>query len=165
MQKRRLNIDWLNHSLEFIVVIIGILIAFQLNKCSVDNQQRETVAIHMGQIKEEAEFNKWSIQQAIKKSESNIGKLDTILNLLNSQTDYEKVNDLTLELLNYSGAYLRKNAYQNLIESGDIRFIDEFETKKKIINLYEYYKWVESMDDLFRDVYIQDFLPLFKSKL
>jgi len=33
------RIDWLNHSLEFVVVIVGILIAFQLNKCSIERSQ------------------------------------------------------------------------------------------------------------------------------
>jgi len=43
----RNKIDWLKHTLEFIVVTIGILIAFQLNKCSVEKAQKKTIGIHI----------------------------------------------------------------------------------------------------------------------
>lgn len=61
------------------------------------------------------------------------------------------------------GRIFRKNAYQNLVESGDIRFIKNFDTKQNIINLYEYYKWVESFDEISRNLYIQDYYPYLKN--
>ena len=50
MSKRKFRIDWLNHSLEFIVVLIGILIAFQLNQCSTDKQNKKTSDTHLEEI-------------------------------------------------------------------------------------------------------------------
>lgn len=163
MNTKKKHIDWLNHSLEFIVVIIGILIAFQLNKCSAENQQEKTIAIHLEQIKKETEINKRFLESALKLGESNLAKIDTIFVLLNQKEDYIEINQLSIELLNLSGAYFRKNAYQNLVESGDIRFIKNFDTKQNIINLYEYYKWVESFDEISRNLYIQDYYPYLKN--
>ncbi len=163
MNTEKKHIDWLNHGLEFIVVIIGILIAFQLNKCSAENQQEKTITTHLEQIKEETEINRKFLESALKLGESNLAKIDTIFVLLNQKEDYQRINQLSIELLNLSGAYFRKNAFQNLVESGDIRFIKSFDTKQKIINLYEYYKWVESFDEISRNLYIQDYYPYLKN--
>ena len=163
MTKKKIHIDWLNHGLEFIVVIIGILIAFQLNKCSSENQQEKTINIHLEQIREEAEFNKKSLESALALGESNTAKMDTVFALLNRSDNYSRINQLSIELLNLGGTYFRKNAFQNLVESGDIRFIKDFETKQRIINLYEYYKWVESFDEISRSLYMQDYYPYIKN--
>lgn len=159
MTKKKVHIDWLNHGLEFVVVVLGILIAFQLNKYSSENQQATTISNHLEQIKKEAEFNKSSLQSALELGEANMSKLDTIFSLLSQQDDYERINLLSIELLNLGVTYFRKNAFQNLVETGDIRFIKNFDVKQEIINLYEYYKWVESFDEISRSLYMQDYYP------
>jgi len=165
MNQGRKKIDWLNHSLEFFVVIIGILIAFQLNKCSSDNAQRKTIDIHISQIVEETEFNKKAIERAISFTESNLLKLDTVAQLIQIDEDYHTVNRLSLELLNLGGSYIRKNAYQTLVESGDIRLMKDFNEKNRIINLYEYYKWVESFNDISSNLFTSDYYPYLKDNL
>jgi len=163
MTKSKMQIDWLNHGLEFIVVIVGILIAFQLNTCSSENRQRKTVETHLEQIRKETELNKKFLESSVKYAEANTLKLDTIFLLLDAKKDLEKVNSLSLDLLNLGGSYIRKNAYKNLIESGDIRFIDEFKVKQRIINLYEYYKWVELFDEISLDLHQQDYYPYLRN--
>lgn len=163
MKKQRNRIDWLNHGLEFFVVIIGILLAFQLNKCSSENQKNKTITTHLEQIVQEAKINKASLESALEVGQLNMVKMDTILALLNRGEDYDRVNRLSFELLNLGGTYFRKNAYQNLVESGDIRFIKDFTTKQQVINLYEYYKWVESFDQISRSLYMSDFYPYVKN--
>ena len=165
MTKRKASIDWWNQGLGFVVAIIGILIAFQLDKCSSENGQRKTINVHLRQIKEEAEFNKQSLESCLKHGESNMAKLDTLLSLSMEGNDFERMNRLSLELLNLSRVYFRKNAYQNLIESGDIKLIKQFDTKQKIINLYEYYKWVEPYDEISRTLYSEDYHPYIQTNL
>lgn len=41
------KIDWLNHGLEFAFVLVGILIAFQLNNWSIKNDEKDLVNLHM----------------------------------------------------------------------------------------------------------------------
>ncbi len=139
------------------------MIAFQLNKYSSDNQQRKTIATHLEQIAQETELNKSSLENAIKHSEGNISKLDTVISLINQRKDYDKINVLALELLNLGGVYIRKNAYQNVIETGDIRFMKDFEEKQHIIDLYEYYKWVEAFDEISNNLYMEDYYPYLKN--
>ncbi len=159
----KIRIDWLNHALEFFVVIIGILIAFQLNQYSLEKEQRQTIGNHLTQIKEETEFNKKSLQRAISYSEANLLKLDTVLGLIKRKENYPKINRLSLELVNLGGVYIRKNAYSTLVETGDIKFMKDFESKKKITNLYEYYKWIESISKVTMDVYANDYYPYLRN--
>lgn len=163
MNTRRQKIDWLNHSLEFIVVIVGILIAFQLNKCSSEKEQKSTIDIHSTEILKETRLNKTSFENAIKYDELNIAKMDTLFNLLKEKDDYAKINQLSFELLSLGGVYIRKNAYQTLIETGDIRFMKNYEDKQRIVNLYEYYKWVESFNEISLNLYTSDYYPYLKN--
>ncbi|WP_298369187.1 hypothetical protein [uncultured Lutibacter sp.] len=157
------KIDWLNHSLEFVVVIVGILIAFQLNKCSFENEQSLTIDIHSKEIIKETNLNKTSFENAIKYDELNLMKMDTLFKLLENKNNFIKANHLSLELLNLGGVYIRKNAYKILIESGDIRFIRNYEEKQNIVNLYEYYKWVESFNEISMNLYTSDYYPYLKN--
>ena len=162
MNTSKPKIDWLNHVLEFLVVIIGILLAFQLNKCSANRQQNANVDIHLSEIIKETESNKYFLEEAIAYTESNQLKFDTIFQLIESGENFSKVNFLSLDLLNLGGVYLRKNAYKTLVETGDVKFIKKFEQKQKIVNLYEFYKWVEMFDEISLKLHQTDYYPYLK---
>jgi len=51
-------------------------------------------------------------------------------------------------MMNVGGLYVKKNAYASFTESGDIRFLDDFEKKSELIELYEYYKLAEVQNQL-----------------
>lgn len=141
------------------VVIIGILLAFQLNECATDSAEQKTVRNHLEEIRSETEYNANALRISIDQAESTISKLDSILVLIREDNNYALVNTLSIDVLNLGGTYFRKNAFQNLVESGDIRFIEDFKTKQRIINLYEYYKWVEAFDEISSTLYMEDYYP------
>lgn len=70
LNKEKYHIDWLNHALEFIVVVIGILLAFQLNKCSDENKNKKIIKNHLYQIYEETKINKNYLAQSIEENEN-----------------------------------------------------------------------------------------------
>lgn len=156
------KIDWLNHTLEFVVVVIGILLAFQLNKCSSDRKEASTIQTHIEQIKEETKFNLGSIDVSIELAELNRRKLDTIFQMIFTTKDFSEINRLSIDLLNIGGVYFKKNAYSTIVQSGDIRFIKDLEKKQEIVGLYEYYKWVENIESLSLNDFNKDFYPYVK---
>ena len=157
MSKRK--IDWLNHGLEFFVVIIGILLAFQLNKYAENRNNRNNVKVHIEQLKEETKLNSFFMKNGVKYSEIGLHKMDTLINLLESQKDFKTVDRLLVEFMEFNGVYIRKNAYHSLIESGDFRLMASMDEKQKIINLYEYYDWVESFSEDAFSKYNSEFYP------
>lgn len=147
---------------KFIVVIVGVLIAFQLNTCARDHSQDALVKTHMEAIIEETKANQKSMEDALSYGESQARKLDTLLQLMVAEEDLPRINRLCLDMLNISGAYIRKNAYNSLITSGDIRFMDDFELKSRTIGLYEFYTWTATFEKIELDNYKISYLPYLK---
>ncbi len=153
------NINWLNHFVEFVVVIFGILIAFQLSTCSEKKVQKELIKEHLENIKAETAFNQRNIEAALELAISSKAKLDSLFIILPQDSALKTVNNFSLALLNIGGVYIKKNAYRSLTESGDIRYIHDFKLKNEIVNLYEYYEWVRGIDDLHVNIYDKSYFP------
>lgn len=158
-KKHITKIDWLNLGLEFSVVLIGILIAFQLNNCSNKKSNRKKVQTHLQQIAKEAEFNQYSIANTLEAGKQTVAQLDTILHYLQAYPDTTALDRLILNLTEYNSIYIRRNAYLSLLQSGDIQLIEQYQTTQDIINLYEYYKWVESLNQETYEIFLYDFFP------
>lgn len=150
--------DWLNHFLEFIVVIAGILIAFQLNTCSEQKKEQKLVDRHVENIIEETEFNKNNFEFASEKVRQSLNTLDTLLSFIEDKRDLDSINALSIEMLNLPITYIKRNSYNSFIESGDIRLVSNFELKEDIIRLYEYYTWAEGLDKITAESYNDHFL-------
>lgn len=153
------NINWLNHFVEFMVVILGILIAFQLSTCTEKKRQKVLIKEHLENIKAETAFNQRNIKAALELAESSKAKLDSLFIILPEDTALHTVNNFSLALLNIGGVYIKKNAYRSLTESGDIRYIHDFQLKNEIVNLYEYYGWVKGIDELHVNMYDKSYFP------
>jgi len=78
---------------------------------------------------------------------------------LEAKEELEKIKSIIVGLTDYDGIYIRKNAYSSLIESGDFRKISAHKTKQKIVNLYEYYKWIETTNQGAYEKYAEELYP------
>lgn len=156
---REKKIDWLNHFLEFIVVVIGILLAFQLNSCSQDRQQQEHVTQHITKIVEESQFNHQLLQQAVENSEGLLALLDETLGLLaDDEPNVAALSGNALRLLALDYIYIKTKAYHTLTETGDIRLIKDSQLQNNIVALYEYYNWITGVDQSTRETYRDNYL-------
>ena len=157
------KIDWLNHSLEFFVVLIGILIAFQLNKCSNNRSQTELIENHLSQIKIECQENKERIRLSINQIEEQLNNCDSLLALIKGAKNPSEIRNQSTKLLDLRNVDLTKNAYKVLVESGDIRYLDDYEIKRNIISLYEGFEKVEQINQSNQNLYDSHFYPYIKS--
>lgn len=140
------KIDWLNHGLEFFVVIIGILIAFQLNTCSANRKLDKSIKSHKEAIIAETAFNLQNLSYAKRTSELSVKKIDSLLMLIEEEASLDKINKLVFSLGNGAGYfYYRKNALKALEFSGDFSRMT-FDEKKEIVSLYEFFEWINTID-------------------
>ena len=153
------KIDWLNHLFEFVVVVIGILLAFQLNTCSESKNEANLVDEHIKNIIEETQLNKKNLEYSIKYSDTILKSIDTLIVELKENKNISKINNLSFRILSINPLYIKKNAYNTLKESGDIRFIKNFDVKNEIILLYEYYSWAEGVDKVAISTYQDYYFP------
>lgn len=153
---------WVKYGLEFFTVLIGILIAFQLNEYSTNRKQQKTLQNHFKYIAEETQRNDNSLDRAIANSNRSLSVVDTLISLVQNNGNIQRINGLAFRALNFEGAYIQKNAYLTLTESGDIRFLNDFELKSKTVLLYEFYKWMASIEEIGFLAMREDFYPYMK---
>ena len=156
---KKKKIDWLNHFLEFIVVVIGILLAFQLNTCSEKKKEDAIVDSHISKIIDETRFNLNRVEGIQKNSKDLLQMLDTLTVVINDQERLEKEHFLTFQLMSLDYLYIKKNAYNTLVATGDIRHIDDLELQNDVVSLYEYYDWAEGYDVMTRNVFTDYYYP------
>ena len=74
-----------------------------------------------------------------------------------------KIRNQATKLLDLRNVDLKKSAYAVLTESGDIRYLEDYETKRKIISLYEGFEKVEQINQSNQNLYDRHFYPYLKS--
>ncbi len=89
----------------------------------VKNEQEKVVQNHFISLKEETEFNKETIKSGILFQEQNLKKIDSLINLLEQETNADKVNSLAFNLL------------KGTVQDNNVYFSKRF---KNIINTYRY---------------------------
>jgi len=157
MGKRK--IDWLNHGLEFAVVVVGILLAFQLNTCSEEKKEETLVSSHISKIIDETAFNKSRVQNIQKNSENMLAMIDTLSIAIDQPERLEKEHWLTFRIMSLDYLYIKKNAYNSMVATGDIRFVENAELQSDLVSLYEYYGWAEGYDLMTRNVFTDYYFP------
>ena len=138
------KINWQYTFGEILIVIIGITIAFSMNKCaenSKDESQREQ---YLSNIKNDVIIDKAILEENIIKLENKISTVDEILPKLNTNAP-DKMNSVgkifsIVSLIDFTS---KDNTYQTLINSGDLKLIDDFDIKTAIEKHYSYYETME----------------------
>ena len=157
------KIDWLNHALEFLVVLIGILIAFQLNKCSDNRSKRALIGNHLEQIKMECAANEKKIANSIEQIDKKIVLCDSLMSQIRMAKNPVVIRNTAIGLLDLRTVDIAKNAYSVLVASGDIRFMDDYDIKRKTISLYNSFEKIERINNSIQNLYDTHFYPYLKS--
>lgn len=157
------KIDWLNHGLEFFVVFIGILIAFQLNKCSDNQTKRELIQNHLASITLECEENQVELAKYIAQCEHQLKICDSLLEEIAAQATPISIRNHATNLLDLRNVDLVTNAYEVLAQSGDIRFLSDYAKKKEIISLYDSFEQVEQVNNSLQKLYDNHYYPYLKT--
>lgn len=144
---------------EILIVVIGILIAFGLNNWWQSRKEGKNLSNHFENLKSECDKNKGMMQFVNKSIDQNKKNIDTIYQLMYQPNQTEKLSEYTFKLINMSGGYIFKNAYNTLVETGDIRLIDDFKLKNTLVLLYDYYNYCEAVDKQHAEFYEQYFFP------
>lgn len=163
MLSRKKKIDWLNHSLEFVVVLIGILIAFQLNKCSENKTKTNLISNHIEYIKVECKENIKNLNEAISHVNVQISHCDSLLNHLMNSKEILSIRNYSTKLLDMQNAVLNTSAYDVLLQSGDIRFLEDYDLKKEVISIYSSFENVQRINSSTQNLYDRHFYPYLKS--
>lgn len=159
------RINWADHLISFVVVILGIYIAFKLNSYSESAATQKMLNDHMKYVRDETILNRYNLEQRIESCDTLILQIDQLLDLLANDGDLRQIHRLTSSIVNYQYVYLKKNAYLTLTESGDIRYIKNYQLKTNTIRIYEYYAWTKLIEENAGDVLTNEYFPYVRKNM
>ena len=128
---------------EILIVIVGISIAFSLNKCSENKKNETQKQQYLTSLKQDIEEDKAQLENNISQINQKIKMSSDLLPILNSN-DPQKSTKLRgiysfAQLTNFTP---KDFTYQALVNSGDLKLIDDLELKKAIEKHYANYKTI-----------------------
>ena len=122
---------------EILLVVIGILIALQVNNWNENRLQLEKSHHILREIKENIEFNTARFKEEIKEEYAVINSIDIVLDNLSQDKGYH--DSLAFHFLNvsYFPSPVRKSAGYETLKSDGMDIIRSDSLRTGIINLYE----------------------------
>lgn len=126
---------------EILIVIFGISIAFSMNKCG-DNSQNETLKQeYINNLKQDIEADKIQLDANLIKINKNIEICTNIIPVLGTE-DPEKEKKLKgiYYVANLTNFTPKDYTHQALINSGDLKLMNNFKLKSDILKHYSIYK-------------------------
>ena len=143
---------------EIIIVIIGITIAFSMNKCADNLKDNKLRKEYLTNLKSDVEADKVQLNENLISIDKKLKVCDQMLPLLNTEADDKlRLMNLVFKIIDYETFSPKDITYKTLINSGDLKLIDDFKLKAAIQTHYSNYN--ELFDAYIRhQSLIQDYL-------
>lgn len=155
------KINWKYAFGEILIVIVGISMAFSMNKCSETVKQTAEKEQYLVNLKNDIEVDKERLQEIVVELENKIEASGKAIPVLNTESMGKMaiIGDI-FSVSTISNFSTKDITYQTLINSGDFKLIDDFELKKEIEAHYSNYKIMmkdyERQENIHR-VYLGDY--------
>jgi hypothetical protein len=122
---------------EIVLVVIGILIALQINNWNEGRKELGKGREIMQEIKENLEYNNEEFKKEIKEEQSVINSIDIVRENLKLHKGY--LDSLGFHFLNvaYWPPFIKKSSGYEALKSQGVEVIKSAELRKAIIDLYE----------------------------
>lgn len=137
------KINWQYALGEVLIVIVGISIAFSMNKCAENTKNDKLKQQYLTSIKNDLEIDKATLETNTEELGRKIGVLQKVLPLFSATNTNEK-NGLReiFSIMQLTDFNPKDITYQSMINSGDFSLIEDFELKTAIETHYSDYKTI-----------------------
>ena len=146
---------------EIILVVIGILIALQINNWNESNKSQTEENNYIESFYEENKSNKENLLLAIEFNEEKIKGVDSLKQLLLSKEySNESVIPLCASLMGMSNYDPSTTTMENISASGEFKLVKNIELRKLIITTYKTFKTTTKLETILND-YIDKYVSPF----
>ena len=139
---------------EIVLVVVGILIALQINNWNQDRIEKIAENKFYENLKGELTEDKIELYGTIKYNVDDIEKLKYGIQIIeiNDRKSIDTLGHISMTLFRYSDAYLPNNLYNTILNSGEIKLVNNTKIIKGIRKLEETYLHINKMEDIHREV-------------
>ncbi len=137
---------------EIILVVIGILIALQINNLNEANKTRAKEVSYLKNIKSDLKLTNSEIDEYISTRAQRAVAASNVIEHYNGKpvADWNEFNKHTIDVYTWQRFYQTDNTYQELMNSGNFAIISNDLIKNELLTVDKLYKKLKYTEDHFR---------------
>ena len=146
---------------EILLVVIGILIALQINEWDVNKSRSALVKQYYQNMKEQLTVDRHELTGAIDYSNVYLEQFRQADRIISNQNrnETDTLGKISLSLLKYSDFRRKSSVYQTLVNTGDIKLIANQGILRNFEELETDYVFIERLEDIHADTALNMVLP------
>jgi hypothetical protein len=137
---------------EILLVVIGILIALQINNQNDLRKDRNKEIHYLKNIKTDLNINLLEMDRYLEIRTENIEAAKRIIEHFEGKpiTDFTAFNADGIKIYNWQKFYQNNNTFQELVNSGNLALLSNDSIKKKLLDIESRYKKMKSEEEHYR---------------
>lgn len=137
---------------EIVLVVIGILIALQINNKNDIRKERVRELHYLENIRTDLKINILEMDKYLARRTGNIEAATRILSYFEGEpiTDYQAFNEEQINIYTWQRFYQNNNTFQELTNSGNIALIKNDSIKTMLLDIESLYKVMKAEEDHYR---------------
>jgi len=153
---------------EIILVVIGILIALQINNWNTERIKRNVENQYYQNIKRQINEDKQEIIGCINYNNKRLKLFNFGTQIIekNDRSKLDTLGSIALKLTDYSDFLRQGNIYETMVNSGEIKLLNNTAIVEEIRRLEEKYIYINKLEEIHRDLVlnmiVKDLSDIFK---
>jgi len=137
---------------EIVLVVIGILIALEINTQNDIRKERAKEVHYLSNIKKDLNLNIQELDRYISVRTDNIDAASAIIEHFEGKPieDFDAFNALGVPIYSWQKFYQQNNTFQELVNSGNLSLIKNDQIKNMLMDIESLYKKTKGEEDHYR---------------
>jgi hypothetical protein len=160
----RQKIDWKNHFVGLLVVVIGITIAFMLENWRQERADKELEQKYLLSFKTDLQYDKTGLDSIIASVQNKIYLLRAFLGELSTgDVTHSRAEETIAEMMKNHSFFPKTATYESVKNSGGMNTISDYKIKSLVVSYYTMNDELRLKEHVFFD-YLQGFVLPFVYK-
>lgn len=146
---------------ETMLIVFGILLALQLNIWNQERSHEVEELQYYHKMKNQLNEDRISLIDEINSNENYLSQYSyaKLIILSNDKSKIDSLGKIVLELINHSDFRRKSNVYQTLVNSGEIKHINNQKIIEKLQSLEDTYKFINRLEETHLNFIIYQITP------
>lgn len=158
------KIDWKNHFIGLLVVVIGITVAFMLENWRQERASSELEQKYLISFKDDLHYDSNKLDSTISAVQNKIYLLRSVISEMSSgEIKQARAEEVITDMLSNHSFVPKQATYESIKNSGGMNIISDYEIKEAIVSYYSLNDELRLKEQVFFD-YLQNFVLPFVYK-